>query len=102
MFWLTVLRRCIECLAQRALEALGHAGLVNDLIFDLPCVWFFVSWHKPSPIGRRRMQSRVDLNEVAGYYQALGQFVDIFANVEEVLSIFISLYLSALAGMEPD
>jgi hypothetical protein len=44
------------------------------------------------------MPSRVDLKEVSGYYQALGKFVDTFANVEEILF----LYLYASAGVAYD
>ena len=44
------------------------------------------------------MPSRVDLKEVSGYYQALGKFVDTFANVEEILF----LYLYASAGVDYD
>jgi len=44
------------------------------------------------------MPSRVDLKGVSGYYQALGKFVDTFANVEEILF----LYLYASAGVDYD
>jgi hypothetical protein len=44
------------------------------------------------------MPSRINLEDVAAYYRALGEFVDTFANVEEVMF----LYLSALAGVDHD
>jgi hypothetical protein len=41
---------------------------------------------------------KLDPIEVIGYYRALGEFVDTFANIEEV----IFLYLSELAGVDHD
>jgi hypothetical protein len=42
------------------------------------------------------MPSRVDLKEVSGYYQALGKFVDTFANVEEILFLYLRVGWSSL------
>jgi hypothetical protein len=36
------------------------------------------------------MPSRFDREQIVGYYRALGEFVDTFANVEQVL--FLCLY----------
>lgn len=44
------------------------------------------------------MPSRINLEDVAAYYRALGEFVDTFANVEEVMF----LYLAALVGVDHD
>jgi hypothetical protein len=49
-------------------------------------------------MGRDFMPPRINLEEVAAYYRALGEFVDTFANVEEV----IFMYLSELAGVDHD
>ena len=75
-------RRRVEGTTQRPLEALGHARLVNDPSSAFRASGSLFRGISLLSIGEGCMSSSVDLKEVSGYYQALGKFVDTFANVE--------------------
>jgi hypothetical protein len=90
-----MLRRRVERLPQRALEALSHAGLVNDSIVGL-LRSRILSWHNTFCRAWEGHLPKLDPQEVIGYYRALVEFVDLFADVEGVLF----LYLYTLVGVD--